>query len=150
MNSMATGSTPLAVVGTNQAIVSQRGGIGIGAGARRVLITPLTLNFEGLQTVIEKVHLKAVTKGTSKKKEKVFTLRRIETSKVVSCTELKKLIHQQLSGDIINWEKFDVGYISLSNRSEKVITIRTKEDLTEVWKDIIKQGDRVQLWCDGL
>ena len=63
MNSMTTGSTPLAVVEINQAIVSQNGGIGIGAGARRVLITPLTCtsSSEGLQTVIEKVLLKAVT-----------------------------------------------------------------------------------------
>ena len=42
--------------------------------------------------------------------------------------------------------EFDVGY----KRGEKVISIRSAEDLIEVWKEIKAQGDKMQLWCDGL
>ena len=35
-------------------------------------------------------------------------------------------------------------------RGEKVISIRSTEDLLELWKDIRSQGDKIHLWCDGL
>ena len=97
---------------------------------------------------IDKVILKAVAKAR-KKKEKLFTLRHIETDKVSSCDGLKKLIKKQLCDDVIDWEEFDVGYIN-SKQGEKVISIRSKEDLAEVWKEIRIQGDKMQIWCDGL
>ena len=92
--------------------------------------------------------LKEVAK-TGKKKDKTFTQRRINTAKVCTCEELKKLIKKQLCDDVIAWEEFDVGYIN-SKRGEKVVSIRSAEDLLEVWKEIRAQGDKMQLWCDGL
>ena len=146
---MATNSTPLTVVGVNNgSVTTQAGGVGI----RRVLITPLgqpgQMSTQLVPPVIDKVLLKAVAK-TGKKKDKLFTLRRINTGKVCTCDELKKLIKKQLCDDVIAWEEFDVGYIN-NKRGEKVISIRSAEDLLEVWKEIKAQGDRVQLWCDGL
>jgi len=40
---------------------------------------------------------------------------------------------------------FDVGYLNGSN----CISIRTKEDVVEVWNNV-KKGVNVVLWCDGL
>ena len=62
---------------------------------------------------------------------------------------LKKLIKKQLCDDVIAWGEFDVGYIN-NKWGEKVISIRSAEDLLEVWKEIKAQGNKVQLWCDGL
>ena len=59
------------------------------------------------------------------------------------------MIKKQLYDDVIAWEEFDVGYIN-NKRDEKVISIRSAEDLQEVWKEIKAQGDKMQLWCDGL
>ena len=79
-----------------------------------------------------------------------FIYGRINTGKVCSCDELRKLIKKQLSNDdIIEWEEFDVGYIN-GKRGEKVISIRSREDLAEVWKEVKSEGDKMQLWCDGL
>ena len=63
--------------------------------------------------------------------------------------ELKKLIKKQLCDDVIAWGEFDVGYI-INKLGEKVICIRSAEDLLEVWKEIKAQGDKMQLWCEGL
>ena len=93
--------------------------------------------------------LKAVSK-TAGKKDKIFTLRRIDTGKVTSCDDLKKLIKRQLRDDIVDWEEFDVGYTDSSKRGDKVISIRSIEDLTEVWREIKAHADMIQLWCDGL
>ena len=142
---MATYST---VVGVNNGVVADGAS---GARVRRVLITPLGQTVSSPQVpnpVIDKVLLKAVSK-TGKKKDKIFVLRRIETGKVTSCDDLKKLIKKQLRNDVIDWEDFDVGYVS-SKRGEKIISIRSLEDLAEVWKEIRAQGDAIQLWCDGL
>lgn len=153
---MATHSTPLAVVGVNNGVVTTRAGGVCGTGVRRVLITPLgqpaqvPTHVQTTPSVINKVLLKAVTKE-AKKKEKIFTLRHIYTEKISSCDELKKIIKQQLSNDIIDWEEFDVGYININRKQgEKVISIRSKADIAEVWKEIRAQGDKMQLWCDGL
>ena len=56
------------------------------------------------------------------------------------------MIKKQLCDDVIVWEEFDVGYIN----NEKAISIRTADDLQEVWKEIKAQDDKMQLWCDGL
>lgn len=94
---------------------------------------------------VEKVMLKAVCKGV-KKDPKTFTLRNINTDEVLSCGMLKHVIKSQLCGDIISCEdNFDVGVVQGSN----VVSIRTKEDLMDVWNDI-KKGNKVILWCDGL
>ncbi len=146
---MATNSTPLTVVGVNNGSVASGGGI------RRVLITPLgqpgQVTTQVVPPVIDKVLLKAVAKsGPGKtRKEKTFTLRRINTAEVCTCDKLKKLIKKQLCDDVIAWEEFDVGYIHCK-RGEKVVSIRSAEDLMEVWKESKAQGDKMQLWCDGL
>ena len=59
--------------------------------------------------MIDKVLLKAATKA-GQKKDRVFTLRGIDTSKVLACDDLKKLIKRQLDDDVIEWEEFDIGY----------------------------------------
>ena len=46
-----------------------------------------------------------------------------------SCDELKKLIKKQLCDGVIDWEEFDVGYINTNKRGEKVVSIRSAEDL---------------------
>lgn len=97
-------------------------------------------------TVIERVLIKACTKAPPKK-DKTFSLRHLDTAQVSSITALKKEIVKQLCEDIIDWEEFDIGYMP---SSDKVIYIRSKEDLVEVYKDVLKGGDKVKLWCDGL
>lgn len=97
--------------------------------------------------VIQKVLLKAVTK--SKKSQKTFTLRDIDTGAVVSRDTLKNLIRTQLNQEIVASNKFDVGFIQGST----VVNIRSKEDLRDVWSDILKVTGgscKVMLWCDGL
>lgn len=136
---MSNSGSSFTVVGVNNGSVNAQQ-----AGVRRVLITPLGQTAH--QPVIAKVLLKAVTK-TGKKKEKVFTLRNINPSNVRSCDELRRLIKHQLSDDVI--AEFDVGYVT-STRGEKVISIRSTEDLLELWKDVKSHGDKIQLWCDGL
>ena len=145
---MATNSTPLTVVSMNNGSVTTQAS---GAGIRRILITPLgqpgQMSTQLVPPVIDKVLLTAAAK-TGKKKDKLFILYRINTSQVCMCDELKKLIKKQLCDNVIAWEEFDVGYIN--KWGEKVISIRSAEDLLEVWNEIKVQGDRVQLWCDGL
>ena len=51
--------------------------------------------------------------------------------------------------DVTAWEEFDVGYIN-NKWDEKVISIRSAEDLLEVWKETKAQGDKMHLWGDGL
>ena len=143
---MATNSTtPVTVVSVNNGSVTTQASSG--AGIRRVLITPLGQPGQLAPPVIDKVLLKAVAK--TGKKDKTFTLRHINTGKVCTCDELKKLIKKQLCNDVIAWEEFDIGYVN-SKRGEKVVSIRSAEDLQEVWKEIRRQGDKMQLWCDGL
>lgn len=149
---MAAHSMPLAVVGVNKGVVTTQAGRVSCTG--RVLITPLGQPAQvptQIGNVIDKVLLKAVSKEAQKKNmiEKIFTLRHIQTEKISSCIDLKKMIKKQLSDDIIEWEEFDVGYIN-KKQSEKVISIRSKADIAEVWKEVRIQGDKLLLWCDGL
>lgn len=144
---MAGRPTTVAVVGVNN------GSVGAvtqsGANIRRVLITPFNPRPGPVnQVVIEKMLLKAVTKS-GPKKDKIFTLRHIDVNKVSSSNDLKKLIKNQLCDDVIHWEEFDVGHVG-NKQNEKVIAIRNKEDLTEVWEATRKHGDKMLLWCDGL
>lgn len=137
---MSTGSS-FTVVGVNNGSVQAQA-----AGVRWILITPLG---EGAnQPVIARVLLKAVSK-TGKKREKVFTLRNINPGNVGSCDELKRLIKHQLSDDVIACNEFDIGYVT-STRGDKVISMRSPDDLRELWKDIRSQGDKILLWCDGI
>ena len=149
LSSMSTYS----VVGVNNGVVTTQAN---GTRVRRVLITPLGQMGHGsaqvsvhVPPIIDKVLLKAVSK-TAGKKDKIFTLRRIDTGKVTSCDHLKKLIKRQLRDDVVDWEEFDVGYTDSSKRGDKVISIRSIEDLTEVWREIKAHADMIQLWCDGL
>ena len=124
----------------------------------RVVITPLTSTarfhtqgpnpafgqlLHGSQPTanINRVLLKAVQKDGGK--SKMFTIRNIGTN-IHSCDDLKTLIRNQLSGDIIT-DDFDVGFLDGSN----TIRIRTKEDLAEVRSELLKQR-KVTLRCDGL
>ena len=98
----------VSIIGVNNGSINTQA---TSIGARRVLITPLgqTSQFVTRSTVIDKVLLKAVTKA-GQKKDKIFTLRGIDTSKVLACDDLKKLIKRQLDDDVIEWEEFDIGY----------------------------------------
>ena len=57
---------------------------------------------------------------------------------------LECVIRDQLC-DEISESSFDIGYIQGSH----LITIKSVEDLLEVWANI-KKGTNVILWCDGL
>ena len=92
-------------------------------------------------TKLDKVLLKATCKGKLKE-FKTFTLRNVDTAAVVSSQDLKKLIKESLHDDISSRD-FDIGYMQGSN----VIRVRTKEDMSEMWSEVKKQG---MLWCDGL
>ena len=110
---------------------------------RQVLVTPLTVPARARPTLIDKVLLKAVSK-TGKKEAKIFTMRSIDTDKIVSRDALKTAIRGQLRKDIIRTD-FDVGFMN----GNSVISIRNQEDLSEIWVDLCK-GKKVMLWCDGL
>ena len=115
---------------------------------RQVIVTPLTTSpAHATQpysaNVIKKVLLKAVSKS-NKKDPKTFTLRNIQSSHISTCHELKFLIRAQLQEDMIK-EDFDVGYLQNST----VISIRSTDDLLEVWENI-RRGKNITLWCDGM
>ena len=93
-----------------------------------------------VESKLDKVLLKAAYKG--KKEFKTFTLRNVDTAAIASSKDLKKLIKDRLRDDISS-KDFDIGYMQGSN----VIRVRTKEDLSEMWLEVKKQGT---LWCDGL
>lgn len=110
---------------------------------RQVIVTPLPVTSVQPASVIKKVLLKAVSKGI-KKEPKTFTLRNIDTTSVSTCSALVTLIRAQLHEDITE-EGFEIGYL----KSNTVVTLRSKEDLCEVWESI-KSGNSVMLWCDGM
>ena len=95
-------------------------------------------------TFFSKVYLRAISKN-AKKEEKTFVLRDIDTSKVLSCSDLKEIIRAQLYEDII-CDDFDVGVIS----NTSVVRVRTKKDLSELWSDVKNAKTKAVLWCDGL
>ena len=90
--------------------------------------------------VISKVMLKAVSKD-KKTLSKMFQLRNVNSKEVLSSGSLRSLIRAQLQDDVVS-EYFDVGYMNGNN----CVSIRNKEDLVEVWSNILS----VVLWCDGL
>ena len=90
------------------------------------------------------VLLKAVLKGGNKD-GKTFTIRDVDTAAISSCDDMKMLIREQLSEDIVT-EDFDIGFVNGSS----VIRIRNKEDLSDVWAALRKPGNKMTLWCDGL
>ena len=92
--------------------------------------------------VIGKVILKAVSKD-KESHSKVFHLRNINAKEVLFSGSLRSLIRSQLQDDIIS-EHFDVGFMNGNN----CVSIRSQEDLEEVWSNIQK-GVNVVLWCDG-
>ena len=135
------------LIGTNVTVTGLRAGQ---LQPRQVLATPGQKTPTSVTSmssqVVEKVLLKAVSKGAKKAKKdpKTFTLRNINTSEVCSSKKLKQLIKNQLNGDIV--EDFDVvGVLQGTN----VVSIRNVEDMKDVWSDI-KKGIKVVLWCDGL
>lgn len=72
---------------------------------RQVLVTPLASGPTQAPTVVEKVLLKAVSK--TGKGSKLFTLRGLDTGKLMSCDNVKHTIVDQLQDDIV--KDFDVG-----------------------------------------
>jgi hypothetical protein len=63
--------------------------------------------------VFNRVLIKVAPKGGGKTEGKVFTLRNVDNAMVSSCNQLKELIQEQLSDDIIRSCSFDVGYINV-------------------------------------
>ena len=115
-----------------------------------MIVTPLTSNISLSQPprqtqrqLTGKVLIKAFPKG-SKKDPKTFTLRNIDPLVVSSKDKLKQVIRERLPQEI-SQRGFDVGYLQGSNG----ISMRSKEDLVDVWGSIEK-GTKVILWCDGL
>jgi len=96
------------------------------------------------QQPITKVLLKAVNKKKKNAGAKMFTLRNVDSSLINTCSQLKALIRDQLRSDITEGN-FDIGYL----QSNTVISIRSKEDLAEIWSSL-RKGTNVTLWCDGL
>ena len=142
----------VSVVGT----VVNTPNVTLACGGRQVTVTPLLPVGQARQVnvplpyssrIVEKVMLKAVCKskgGTKNKTDpKIFTLRNINSAQVCSSEELKQVIKTQLSNDIV--DDFEVGVVQGSN----VISIRSRDDVMDIWKDVNK-GTKVVLWCNGL
>ena len=116
-----------------------------------VIVTPLTSTPSRAPVntpirpphLISKVLVKVFIKG-SKKDSKIFTLRNINPDKISTIHKLECVIRDQLF-DEISRSSFDIGYIQGSH----IVTIRSKEDLLEVWSNV-KKGSNIILWCDGL
>ena len=157
----------VSLVGSHQARVTVNNGsnrpavVSPGLG-RGVVITPLrtghTVKAQNQRqvfvnparqenTIVPKLLIKAVCKSSSKKEAvktcKTFTLRDVNVAQVVTRDQLKRVIKQQLDDDVI--DNFDVGYYQAAT----VVTIRSPQDVMEVWNDV-KKGVKVVLWCDGL
>lgn len=160
------GESPILVVshsGSHSVIVNSGRGSGVGlshscpraqkqpaALAGLVTATPLTPTSTSVHTPrqasspISKILIKVCPKG-NKKDSKTFSLRNVNPSTVVSVENLKSIIKSQLRGEISQSSKFDVGYLQGNN----VVSIRSKEDLLEIWANI-KKGANTTLWCDCL
>ena len=148
------------------AVINLNNGIQTGNGTiRQVLVTPVVTrdraNATGVPAPqaaivthwppkvfpIDKVFLKAVSKENSKE-AKTFTLRNIDTAQVSNSDDLKELIKEKLGDDVKDCDYFDVGYIQ--RPGDRVIMIRTEEDLADVWREMRTPNSKIQLWCDGL
>ena len=80
------------------------------------------------------VFLKAVSKENLKD-AKTFTLCNIDTAQVVNSDDLKEHIKEKLGDHVKECDYFDVGYDQ--GPGDRVITIRTEEDLADVWREIV-------------
>ena len=95
-----------------------------------------------LDTVIEKIFLKAVSKS-SQKDSKVFSLRFLD-SKHTSCKKVKEGIRRHLPDDIIE-DDLELGVVQGST----VVSIRSQSDLHEFFS-YVRRGIKVTLWCNDL
>ena len=131
-------------------------------GGGCVLITPLSkgtysmpnvptakLNttLQGASPLLSKVLVKVASKDGPISSGKMFTLRDLDITTILTCEDLKDAIKRQLTDDIVDSD-FDVGYVEGSS----VVRIRNRRDLEEVWSCINnpKTKGKVMLWCDGL
>ena len=129
-------------------------------GGGCVLITPLSkgtysmpnvptakLNttLQGASPLLSKVLVKVASKDGPISSGKMFTLRDLDITTILTCEDLKDAIKRQLTDDIVDSD-FDVGYVEGSS----VVRIRNRRDLEEVWSCIAKSKGKVMLWCDGL
>lgn len=94
-------------------------------------------------STIRKILLKAVSKDNARD-SKLFTLRNVKPSSIISCDSLRNLIRSQLSNDIVKG-CFDVGIV----QNNSAVSFRSPEDIAEVWGQI-RCGKEVTLWCDGM
>ena len=95
------------------------------------------------QQKLDKVLVKAACKSNLKE-VKLFTIRDVDFGSMETLTDLKMLIKDQLRDDLR--KTFDVGYVQGTN----VITIRSMEDMDEMWLELKKPRSTSTLWCDGL
>lgn len=103
------------------------------------------MNFEPVTSpAIKKILLKAVSKDNPKQ-HRLFTLRNVRPSDIISCDNLRSLIKSQFSSDIIK-ESFDVGMVQ---NNSSAVSFRSAEDIAEVWEHI-RSGKSITLWCDGM
>ncbi len=109
-----------------------------------VVATPLTGQVQ-VPPLISKILLKACISRGNNKDSKTFTLRNINISVLNTVEKLRRVIQLQLKSDILQSKGFEVGYMQGST----VVSIRSQEDLSEVWANI-KKGTIISLWCDGL
>lgn len=111
-----------------------------------VFITPLSNALHTSECSADQPTTKVLLKVVSKagKNQKVFTLRNIDTKSIITSDQLKDVIRNQLSKDIIAGD-FDVGHVS----GGSMVSVRNQADLAEIWADI-KAGKKVVMWCDGL
>lgn len=134
-------------------------------GGGCVLITPLSkgtysmpnvptakLNttLQGASPLLSKVLVNVASKDGPISSGKMFTLRDLDITAILTCEDLKgedlkDAIKRQLTDDIVDSD-FDVGYVEGSS----VVRIRNRRDLEEVWSCIAKSKGKVMLWCDGL
>ena len=114
---------------------------------RQVVITPQYISTlqPNKQHFIDKTIFKAVCQNAKKDVPQAFTLCNIDTSRVLSCNDLKSVIWTQLQHYIIS-DNFDVGYV----QGTCVVRVRSKEDLVEMWTALSKPNSKITLWCDGL
>ena len=106
---------------------------GVGITAAQMPHAPRRTRQPPKVSPIDKVFLKAVSKENSRD-VKTFTLRHIDTTQVSDSDDLKELIKDKLGGDVKDCDDFDVGYVQ--GPGDRVVTIRTEEDLADVWREM--------------
>ena len=74
----------------------------------------------------------------------MFTFRNLDLNRILSCKYLMQEIKVQLSRDIFG-RSFDVCF----NQGNSAVSIRSSEDLAEIW-DLVQKGKNIVLWCDDM